>query len=325
MTESVAPELDEARVVVLAGGLSYERDVSLRSGRRITDALTRVGVAAELRDVDDSLIPSLVADPPDAVVFALHGHIGEDGSLRSVLDLIGVPYVGPDAAAARRAWDKPAAKAVLAAAGIPTPEWITLPRDMFTDLGAGPLLERIADRWGLPLAVKPASGGSGLGVHLVRRTADLPAAMIGCFAYGDEALVERFAPGVDVAVGIVSGPEGPITLPAVEIAPNSGDYDYAARYNPGATTWHVPARLDEAVAEEVRRTALAAYHALGLGDLSRIDLIVPESGPPQVLEANVVPGMTETSLFPMAVEAAGLDVGVMLAGLVRRVLHRRVA
>jgi len=320
MTFAVPNAVGEARVVVLAGGLSYERDVSLRSGRRITDALTRVGVATELRDVDASLLPSLVDDPPDAVVFALHGHVGEDGSLRSVLDLIGVPYVGPSAAAAHRAWHKPAAKAILAEASIATPEWIALPREMFSDLGAGPLLERIVERLGLPLAVKPASGGSGLGVHLVRTKAELPAAMIGCFAYGDVALVERFATGVDVAIGVIDGPDAPVTLPAVEIEPISGEYDYAARYNPGATTWHVPARLSETQATAAAAAAMGAYQALGLRDLSRVDLIVPESGPPQVLEANVVPGMTETSLFPMAAEAAGHDIGDLLAAMVRRVL-----
>lgn len=312
--------LADARVVVLAGGLSYERDVSLRSGRRITDALTRVNVTAELRDVDVSLLPGLVADPPDAVVFALHGGVGEDGSLRSVLDLVDVPYVGPSAAAARRAWDKPTAKALLAEAGITTPEWIALPRETFSDLGAGPLLDRICERLGLPLVVKPTTGGSGLGVHLVHSKADLPAAMVGCFAYGDVALVERLAPGVDVAIGVVDGDSGPVTLPAVEIEPNSGDYDYAARYNPGATTWHVPARLDAAAAQAAASAAVAAYEALGLRDLSRIDLIVSDSGEAQVLEANVVPGMTETSLFPMAAEAAGLDLGVLLAGMIRRVL-----
>lgn len=310
----------DARVMVLAGGLSYERDVSLRSGRRITDALTRTGIAAELRDVDTSLLPALVTDPPDAVVFALHGAVGEDGSLRSVLDLIDVPYVGPSAAAARRAWDKPAAKALLTEAGIATPDWIALPRETFSDLGAGPLLQRIEERLGMPLVVKPAAGGSGLGVHLVRSSADLPAAMIGCFAYGDVALVERFATGADIAIAVVDGDDGPVTLPPVEIEPNGGEYDYAARYNPGATTWHVPARLSPEAARAAQQAAVGAYEALGLRDLSRIDLIVSETGEAQVLEANVVPGMTETSLFPMAAAAAGVDVGVLLTGMIRRAL-----
>jgi D-alanine-D-alanine ligase len=310
----------EPRVVVLAGGLSYEREVSLRSGQRVIDALHRAGVSAELRDVDATLLPDLVADPPDIVVFALHGAVGEDGALRSVLDLLGIAYVGPCAEAARRSWDKPGAKALLRKAGLPTPDWIALPRETFSDLGAGPLLDRIVAKLGVPLAVKPAAGGSGLGVHVVKDAADLPSAMIGCFAYGNVALIERFAPGRDVAVSVVDTADGPLALPPVEIAPNSGTYDYAARYNAGASTWHVPARLAEPVGQRVAELAVAAYRALELRHLSRIDIMVAEDGTAQVLEANVVPGMTETSLLPLALEAAQLDLGRLLADLVRRAL-----
>lgn len=312
----------DARVLVLAGGLSYERDVSLRSGRRIADALSRAGVHSELRDVDTELLPGLIADPPDAVVFALHGSGGEDGSLRSVLDLLGIPYVGPEADAARRAWDKPATKALLRDAGLPTPEWIALPRETFSDLGAAKLLDRIVDRLGVPLAVKPARGGSGLGVAVVQSAADLPAAMVGCFAYGDVALIEAFAPGKDIAVAVVDTGAGPEVFPAVEIEPAGDSYDFAARYNPGASTWHVPARLAPRVAEDVAAVAAAAFRALGLRDLSRIDMMVPPAGPPLVLEAKVVPGMTETSLLPMACEAAGHDLGKLMAGLVERAIAR---
>nr|BFE66943.1 hypothetical protein GCM10020092_002440 [Actinoplanes digitatis] len=153
----------ETHVLVLAGGLSYERDVSLRSGRRVLDALRAAGLSAELRDADVSLLPALQADPPSAVVIALHGATGEDGSLRGVLDLCGIPYVGSGARASRLAWDKPSAKAMLREAGIPTPDWVALPHDRFSELGAVAVLDRIVERLGLPLMVKPAQGGSGLG------------------------------------------------------------------------------------------------------------------------------------------------------------------
>src|SRR4051812_1252798 len=215
VTDSVAsPDL---RVVVLAGGLSYERDVSLRSGRRVLDALRAVGVEAELRDADVALLPALAADPPDAVVIALHGATGEDGSLRGVLDLCDIPYVGCDARASRVAWDKPSAKAVLREAGIPTPDWVALPHDRFSELGAVAVLDRIASRLGVPLMVKPAQGGSGLGAAVVREASELPAAMVGCFGYYSTALVERFVPGTGVAVSIIDLGEGPQALPAVEI------------------------------------------------------------------------------------------------------------
>ncbi|WP_088976690.1 D-alanine--D-alanine ligase family protein [Micromonospora coxensis] len=317
------PATTDLHVLVLAGGLSYERDVSLRSGRRVLDALKTVGVEAELRDADVALLPALTADPPDAVVIALHGATGEDGSLRGVLDLCGVPYVGCDARASRLAWDKPSAKAVLREFGIPTPDWVALPHDRFSELGAVAVLERIVDRLGLPLMVKPAQGGSGLGAAVVRDVAALPAAMVGCFAYDSTALVERYVPGMDVAVSVVDLGDGPRALPPVEIVPRNGVYDYAARYTAGRTTWHAPARLEESVTETVTEVALAAHTALGLRDLSRVDMIVDADGRPHVLEVNVSPGMTETSLLPLAVQAAGLDFGRVLGSLVARAAARR--
>jgi D-alanine-D-alanine ligase len=312
----------EPHVLILAGGLSYEREVSLRSGRRVLDALRTVGIDATVRDADVNLLPALQAQPPDAVIIALHGATGEDGSLRGVLDLCGVPYVGCDARTARVAWDKPSAKAVLREAGIPTPDWVALPHDRFSELGAAAVLDRIADWLGLPLMVKPAQGGSGLGAAVVRERSELPAAMVGCFAYDQTALVERYISGVDVAVSVIDLGEGPVALPAVEIVPQNGVYDYAARYTAGLTTWHVPARLDPDVAHEISLIAVAAHTALGLRDLSRVDLIVEPSGSAYVLEVNVAPGMTETSLLPMAVNAAGLDFGKVLAGLVSRAAGR---
>ncbi|GAA2578647.1 D-alanine--D-alanine ligase [Winogradskya consettensis] len=312
----------DPHVLVLAGGLSYERDVSLRSGRRVLDALRATGLSAELRDADVTLLPTLQEDPPDAVVIALHGATGEDGSLRGVLDLCGVPYVGSTAASARLAWDKPSAKSRLREAGIPTPDWVALPHDRFSELGAEAVLSRISDRLGLPLMVKPAEGGSGLGASVARESSALPAAMVGCFAYDSTALVEKYVTGTSVAVSVLDLGEGPFPLPAVEIVPRNGIYDYAARYTAGLTTWHTPARLTPPVADAVASLALAAYKALGLRDLSRVDLIVDPHGTPHVLGVNVSPGMTETSLLPLAVQTAGLDLGKILTTLVTQATTR---
>jgi D-alanine-D-alanine ligase len=315
----------DLQVLILAGGLSYERDVSLRSGRRALDALRSVGLTATMRDTDATLLPYLEADPPDAVVIALHGATGEDGSLRGVLDLCGVPYVGGSSRASRLAWDKPTAKSRLHEAGIATPEWVALPHDRFSELGAVAVLDRIANRLGMPLMVKPAQGGSGLGAAVVKEETDLAAAMVGCFAYDSTALVERYAVGTDVAVSIVDLGKGPTALPPVEIVPRDGVYDYAARFTAGLTTWHAPARLTPEVASAVAEVALAAHNTLGLRDLSRVDLVVDSAGMPHVLGVNVSPGMTETSLLPLAVQAAGLDFGEVLAGLVGQAVSRAVA
>jgi D-alanine-D-alanine ligase len=306
------------RALVLAGGLTFEREVSLSSGGQVVEALHRSSVEADLHDADAELLPGLAAHPADAVFIALHGAIGEDGALRAVLDLAGVPYVGSPASACRLAWDKPAAKSVVRTAGVSTPDWVALPHSTFRELGAGAVLDLIVARLGLPLMVKPASGGSALGAQKVSRVEDLPAAMVSSFAYGDTVLVERFVEGVELAVSVVDLGDGPQALPAVEIAPESGVFDYTSRYTPGLTEYHAPARVSDDVAARAAEMALAAHHALGLADLSRTDAIVAPDGEVHFLEVNVSPGLTETSMFPMALEAAGHELGDVLVRLLTR-------
>ena len=301
------------KVLVLAGGLSHERDVSLRSGRRVADALRAAEVAVEVRDADAELLGAL-AEPHDAVLIALHGGAGEDGALREVLELAGTAYVGSRPDACRLAWDKPTAKALLRRAGLPTPASVVLPHATFRELGAAAVLDRIIAALGLPLMVKPARGGSALGASVVSAAADLPSAMVACFSYGEAALVEQFVVGREVAVTVADLGAGPFALPAVEVSPLSGVYDYTARYTAGSTEYFAPARLSEQEAKACAEVAVEAHRVLGLRDLSRADLIVTDEGP-QVLEVNVSPGMTETSLLPMAVEAAGRSLGVLLRDL----------
>ena len=291
---------DLGHVLILAGGLSPEREVSLRSGDRLRDALQEAGVDATTADADSALIPSIIADPPDVIFPAIHGSCGEDGSIREVLALLGVPFVGATADASRFAFDKPTAKAVVRSAGLLTPESVTLPRETFHDLGASAVLERIVATLGLPLFVKPARGGSALGAARVLTAEDLPGAMIGCFAYGDTALVEKCVPGTEITVSVFDLGRGPEALPAVEIRPVGGAFDYAARYTTGQTEFYAPARLSAEVTAAAAAAAVTAHNVLGLRDLSRTDLIV----------SGGAPGMTETSTLPMALEAAGLDMGV---------------
>lgn len=308
---------DLGHVLVLAGGLSAERAVSLRSGERVLDALRDVGVEADLADADVALIPAITADPPAAVFPAIHGACGEDGSIREVLSLLSVPYVGSTPSASRSAFDKPTAKAVAAAAGLRTPASVTLPRETFHDLGASAVLERVVARLGLPLFVKPARGGSALGATRVQTAAELPTAMMTCFGYGDTALVEQFVSGTEVAVGVLDLGDGAHPLPPVEIHPVGGSYDYAARYTAGQTEFYAPARLpSQDLMAAAAAAAVTAHVALGLRDLSRTDLIV-SGADVYFLEVNVAPGMTETSTLPMALAAAGRDLGVTCRELLR--------
>ena len=310
------------RVLVLAGGLSHERDVSLRSGRRVGEALRDRGFEVEVRDVDSTLLASLRDDPPACVLPLLHGATGEDGAIREVLELAAIPYVGSGPAACRVAFDKPVAKTIVTAAGISTPPSVVLPHETFRELGAAAVMTAMADKLGLPLIVKPARGGSALGCTVVRAAADLPSAMVDAFAYGDTALVERFVEGQEVAVGVYDDGGGPRALPAVGIVPDGGVYDYTARYTAGSTEFFVPARLDPEVAAACADVALRAHEVLGLRDLSRTDLIVDAEGTVWFLEVNVAPGMTETSIVPLAVEASDVDLGELFGRLVRAATAR---
>jgi D-alanine-D-alanine ligase len=313
-------ELD--RVLVLAGGLSPEREVSLHSGRRVRDALAKAGIDAMIADPDSELLTILRADPPSAVFPVIHGASGEDGAIREVLGLLGLPYVGSVASACQMAFDKPTANALAAAAGLTPPASVTLPRETFHDLGAAAVIGLIVAKLGLPLFVKPARGGSALGASPVHTAAELPSALLSCFNYGDTALIERFIFGTEVAVGVIDLGAGPAALPPVEIVPGDSGYDYTARYTAGKTEFYVPARLPAEVADEVARIAITAHSALGLRDISRTDLIVDDTGTAYFLEVNVSPGMTETSTLPLALDASGHSFGSTCVGLLKLAVAR---
>lgn len=302
-------------IVVLAGGLSHERDVSLRSGRRASLALRELGHRVIEADVNADLVGLLASVDDPVVVPMLHGGLGEDGALREVLDLLRVPYVGSNAAASRMTFDKSIATPLVAAAGVRTPKQVALPHDIFRELGAGALVKALAAEVGLPLMVKPSRSGSALGCTKVTTAEQLPSAMVAAYAYGPVAVVEEFVSGTEIAVTVLDTGEGPVALPAVEIRPEKGVYDYDARYTAGTTQFVTPAELSPEVSAQVSELALAAFRALGLRQLSRIDIIVRDRVP-VFIEANVAPGMTETSLVPLALESAGLGLGEVLSTLV---------
>ena len=317
--------MSHRNVLVLSGGLSPERDVSLRSGRRVADALRSARPEWEVleADVDASLLPRLREHRPDCVVPLLHGAAGEDGALRDVLETLDIAFVGSEAAACRLAFDKPVASSLVSGTGVAVPEFVVLPQSTFRELGAPMVMEAVAERIGFPLVVKPTRGGSALGVSIVHRSQDLPPAMVSAFAYGDTAMIQRFVAGTEVAVSVIdsvdpdSDADGPRVLPVVEIEPEGEMYDYHARYTAGTTAFYCPARLDADVTAAVSEAAVTVHAALGLTDLSRTDLIVDGDGTVWFLEVNVAPGMTETSLMPQAIAQAGMDVGDVFAALIK--------
>lgn len=308
-------------VLVLAGGLSHERDVSLRSGRRVAESLRGAGLEVNVHDVDADLLPALAQVRPAIVWPLLHGATGEDGSVKDILELLDLPYVGADPRASRLAWSKPVAKTIVRSAGLHTPRFVTLPQSLFRELGATRVLDAVLASLKLPLVVKPSRGGSALGVTVVRAAEDLPRAMVDAFAYGDTALLEQAVEGTEVAVSVVDTGDGPVALPAVEVV-TDGPYDYDARYNPGRTEYFTPARLSTQDAAKVAETAVAVHRALGLRHLSRTDLILDGSGRPQFIDLNTAPGMTETSLLPQAAVAAGYELGDLYRSIVEAALRR---
>lgn len=314
-------------VVVLAGGLTHERDVSLRSGSRLAEALRGRGNDVTVRDADAELLPWLASHTPDAAVIALHGGRGENGAVQAVLEMAGVPFPGTASHDCRFAWDKATAKNLMRRAGFTTPNWFTLSHSTFRDLGASSLMELLVSSLGMPIMLKPYQGGSALGATAVRDVADLPAALVSSFAYGEVLLVERFVTGTEIAVTVIDdsadGGGEPRALPAVEVSFPGDVFDYEARYTAGLTTYYTPARLPAASAKAAAELAVAAHKTLGLRDVSRTDVIVGADRSVQFLEVNVSPGLTETSMLPMAVEAAGEDIGALYARLVNRAIARR--
>lgn len=304
------------KITVIAGGLSHERDVSERSGRRVAESLRDCGHEVKVCDTNPDLLQHLISDRPDVVVPMLHGAVGEDGTMREVLKSLELPYVGSTPSACRLSFDKSLAKAILETAGVKVPFGIALPHTAYREFGADAVMSAVVQRVGLPAVVKPVRSGSSLGATVVRDAAEVPSALVSAFAYADVALIERFVEGTEVAVAVLDDGSGARALPAVEIRPDGGFYDYNARYVAGLTEFFCPARLAPEVAARAAEVAVTAHLSLGLRDLSRADLIVDASGEVWFLETNVAPGFTETSLFPQAIAAAGLQVGGMFDSLV---------
>jgi D-alanine-D-alanine ligase len=305
-----------SRVAVLKGGRSLERQVSLKSGARVQDALARLGHEVVPVDVGADLVERLTAERPDVAFVALHGRDGEDGTVQELLEAMGIPYTGSGVSACIRAADKVLAKHAMRDHGIPTPDFFAFNETAFKELGAAQALPAIEERLEFPIVVKPAGQGSALGIKFARTPADVPAALVAAFSYDRKVLLERHVIGRDLAVSIIEdggdtalAKRGdPRALPIVEAVPEQEDfYDFEARYEIGRTRFVCPAELDEALASRASALALDVYGLLGCSGFARVDLMLEQDTDAlYVLEANSIPGLTETSLLPQAADAAGI-------------------
>jgi D-alanine-D-alanine ligase len=309
-------------IAVIAGGLSHERDVSLASGRNLVRELRAIGVEVTAYDFDRNLLHNLERDKVVAAVPALHGQFGEDGEIQTLLELIGTPFVGSESRACRVAYDKASARELLRRAGIPVPDSVGLSAQTFRDIGASALMEHVMDRLGSRVVVKPTRGGSALGVTGVDGLGELPSALVGTYAYYDEALIERFYTGVDVSVVVRETADGLAPLTPVQIDFVKGhEFDFSARYTAEFVGLHA-VDFEPAVIEELGRVAAQAHQVLGLRDLSRSDFVVSPDGSFVVLETAITPGTTETSVFPFACTASGTTLGEVTRDLIQGALAR---
>ncbi len=313
---------DVRKVAVLKGGWALERTVSLRSGERVQKTLRALGHEVVAIDVGPEMLAQVIEAKPDAAFIALHGGDGEDGTVQGLLETIGIPYTGSGPAACMRCTDKALAKYLMREAGIPTPDWSAFKESAVKDLGVVAALPYVERKLGFPIVAKPARQGSALGVKFARSSEELPPAIVGALSYDSKVVLERYVKGRDLAVSVLDAQtpgEKPIALPVIEAIPRETEfYNYESRYEIGMTTFVCPAELPDGMAERAQELALATYKLLGCHGVARVDLMLDEdSGELSVLECNVVPGLTETSLLPLAADAAE----IWLDLLVERILN----
>jgi D-alanine-D-alanine ligase len=306
MSSKTPLQFPDVEVAVLMGGYSSEREVSLKSGRKVMEALGSLGCRALAVDVKD--LHFKVPPTSDLVFIALHGTGGEDGTIQRLLEEKGITFTGSDAKSSQLAFDKIAAKKAFKSSGLP------VARDVVLQRGKPPSADLP-----IPCVVKPSREGSSIGVKIVNESRELPSALEEAFKLGSEVLVEQFIKGRELTVGILA--DRP--LPVIEIRPLKGWFDYQNKYTPGATDEIVPAPISDELRERVQQAALAAHRCLGCRDLSRSDFMVDEDGHLYLLEVNTIPGMTETSLLPKAAAAAGISFPELCRALVLQALARK--
>jgi D-alanine-D-alanine ligase len=302
-----------------------ERDISLVTGGRVQHALERLGHEVHPLDIEDSTTESLMELAPEAAFVCLHGPGGEDGTVQTLLETLGIPYTGSGPLSSIRCMDKDYAKRAVWAAGIPTPPFRTFFRRAMNEMGAAAALDTAADSLGYPLVVKPAREGSSFGLSRVETPEGLLDAVYEAYGYDAKILLERWVDGTEISVPILEPTgEEPRALGLVEIRPREGAYNFEAKYTPGATDFAIPAEIAPEAAARLQETALSVYHTLGCSSFARVDTIFADETP-WVIDVKTIPGFTETSTFPLAGEAAGISFEQLIETILDTALHTEAA
>lgn len=307
--------MSKERVLVLMGGYSEERDVSIRSGTAVLKALQSLGYEAEGMDLKDLPIQHIVDFKPDLVFIALHGKDGEDGTVQGLLDILNIRYTGSGVAASAIGINKILTKKILSYEGIPTAPFTILNRTAFESSPHG--LSDLIEKIGTPMVIKAATQGSSIGVYIVHKDDDVASALEAAFAYDPNVLAEKFIDGIEVTSTVIGNEYDTETLPLIEITSENEFYDFESKYTPGMCSHIIPARVDEAIQSRVAVLIQQVFKALGCRGVARVDFIIDREGNPFVLEINTIPGMTEMSLVPDAARAQGISFEQLVDKLVR--------
>ncbi len=308
--------MKEKKILVVMGGCSSEREVSLRSGEAIYNALVSMGYNAKKFILDENNACKIAEEAPDLCVLVLHGKGGEDGTIQGMLELMGIRYTGSGVAASANCMNKILAKQVLSFENIPTPEFSVIRKGE----DATPFVESVVSRFGFPLVVKAPCQGSSVGVEIVHTREDLLGAIEKNIVYDGEILIERFICGMELTVPVMQDGDKTIVFPIVEIVSENAFYDFESKYTVGMSRHIIPARIPPETAKEIEVCAVKAYKALGCKGIARIDFFVDADLAPYVIEINTIPGMTATSLVPDSAKAAGISFEALVEKMVLQVL-----
>lgn len=307
------------KVLVLMGGTSEEREVSLRSGKSVAEALRKKNYQVEEMDLNKENLGDIKNIAPDVVFIALHGKNGEDGTIQGYLDLLGIPYTGSGLAASAICMNKILTKKILSYEGLPTADFLILRKKSFNR--GSLVIEPIIDKLGLPLVIKAPTQGSSIGTYIVKNADDIINSIEQAFQYDDEVLLEKFIDGQQLTASVI-GNENPDVLPLIEITSVNEFYDYESKYTPGMCEHIIPARVSNDVKFQVEKIGRAAYLSAGCRGFARVDFMLDKTDKPYVLEINTIPGMTSMSLVPDAAAATGINYEDLVDRIIKLALEK---